>query len=294
VWVRQVGVLKDRNQVFRVIPNLDGQEGDEKTELLVGRSVEKPIAFGLDMKWVKTTIAKIRAAHMYREVGFDREVIGLKHGPGLVKEVKLKFPGQVAQNERLGTHFLRALYANVAYHFFRDEIGSSLTSFISDVLAHDSRSLTTALSYQTLHIQFGLPEKVEASTKETANLNRINIDDLYDQLKDLVTLKEKMEVVPGDMDAKLPLRERIVNGYKRGQASIELEAKNGKPVTITYNRHTGKETQDLRTQRAEATAKALQRVKGIKRVNGQMLRDVGFGARTTIRIAMPAEKRQKT
>jgi hypothetical protein len=108
--------------------------------------------------------------------------MGAKYGPELVAMVKEAFPGPAAQNPRLGTHFLRALYGNVAYRFFKDAIGNSLTAFLSDVLAHNPGSLNTAISYQTINIQWGMVEDVDADTKMVATENREAIASLREHV----------------------------------------------------------------------------------------------------------------
>ena len=155
-WVRQVGVLKDRSA-----ENVE----EKNAEYIPGKTVEKPITFGFTYAQIQAMIKRIRSNIDVK--GLTRAQMGNKYGSNMVKKIKAAFPGQNKQDPRLGVHFLRALYANVAYHFFKDEIGNSLTSFISTVLAHNSNSLNTALSYQTLNIQWALPDNISASTKKT-------------------------------------------------------------------------------------------------------------------------------
>jgi hypothetical protein len=145
-WVRQVGVLKDCNQAFEV-----DDEGECK--MVAGKQVEKPIAFGLTYDDISAAVAFVRDNTDVE--GLTRKDMGNKYNKRLVKIVKEAFPGPLAQEPRIGTHLLRAIYANVAYRFFSETLGQSLTSFISEVLAHNSTSLTTALSYQTINIHWG-------------------------------------------------------------------------------------------------------------------------------------------
>jgi hypothetical protein len=88
---------------------------------------------------------------------------------------------------------LRALYANVSYHFFQDEIGDSLTAFIATVLAHNANSLETALSYQGIRVIWGIPENVEQSTKLTARDNREEIARLREEVAKLLRQKGREE-----------------------------------------------------------------------------------------------------
>ena len=117
--------------------------------------------------------------------GMTRKQMGALHADSLVKRVKAAFLGPAHQDRRLGTHFLRSLYANVCYHFFSEQLGDSLTAFISTVLAHNENSLATALSYQNVNIQFGIKEDVEPSTKKTAVENKESIANLRAQIKEL-------------------------------------------------------------------------------------------------------------
>jgi hypothetical protein len=172
-WVQQVGVLKDPEQTF-------DEEDDAVAVLVSGKTVEKPLAFGLTFAQIDRAIKKVRAA--VDTEGLNRKQMGAKYGPELVAMVKEAFPGPAAQNPRLGTHFLRALYGNVAYRFFKDAIGNSLTAFLSDVLAHNPGSLNTAISYQTINIQWGMVEDVDADTKMVATENREAIASLREQV----------------------------------------------------------------------------------------------------------------
>lgn len=175
-WVLQEGVLKDKSQKFE-------ENDDGNVVLVAGKVVEKPIAFGLSFAQISAAIEFIRANTDVD--GLSRRAMGAKYNKELTAIVKREFPGPAVQNERLGTHFLRALYANVAHHFFSSEIGDSLTAFISDVLAHNSNSLNTALSYQTISVQWGLPDNISADTKAIAMQNREAIAGLLDMVKQL-------------------------------------------------------------------------------------------------------------
>lgn len=177
-WIKQIGVLKDKSAV-----NADTAVDDEDAEYIPGKKPEKPIVFGLTFKQVTDAIKYIRSKVDVK--GLTRKEIGRKYGPDLVARVKLAFPGPAHQNSRLGTHFLRALYANVAHHFFSDTLGNSLTAFIANVLAHNSNSLATALAYQTLKMQWGLPPFVKADADKIIGELRVGMALLTEQVAEL-------------------------------------------------------------------------------------------------------------
>lgn len=163
-WVKQLGVLKDRSAV------------ETDTRYIPGKCPEKPLAFGVSFQTVRDAVSFVR--EHAGGVDLKRKEVGAKYSKKLVKIVKKAFPGQAKISKRLGTHFLRALYANVAYHFFAEVVGCSLTSFIATVLGHDPNSLTTALSYQSLKISFGLPVGIDADPKKNLAEVRLLLNQL--------------------------------------------------------------------------------------------------------------------
>jgi hypothetical protein len=198
LWIRQVGVLKDKSQKFK---KEQGGEDDIENdgELVEGRIVEKPLAFGLTLSFVTKAIARIRNGHSVG--GMNRQAMGNKYGPALVAEVKSKFTTIAKYNKRLGTHFLRALYANVSYQFFKDALSMSLTAFISTVLAHNSNSLSTALSYQSILIRWNLPDDLSADTKLQGVDNRMAIAHLTKRFNEREKTDDDADMSPRALHA---------------------------------------------------------------------------------------------
>jgi len=184
-WIKQFGVLKDRSAKGGDLPIDDD---DEKTEFIPGKTPEKPICFGLTFDQITDAVEYIR--DRTDVAGLTRKEIGIKYGRDLVMRVKRAFPGPAHQNRRLGTHFLRALYANVGHHFFSDTLGQSLTVFISDVLAHNSNSLTTALSYQTLNMSWGLPPNISPDAEKILGQLMLTVSALTDRV---ATLERRLD-----------------------------------------------------------------------------------------------------
>ena len=264
-WIRQIGVLKDRSQV-----TTEDDEGN--TEFLAGKEVEKPIAFGFTYSEVSTMIGNIRAS--VDTTGMTRKQMGALHSANLVSRVKAAFPGPAHKDKRLGTHFLRSLYANVAYHFYNQQLGESLTAFISTVLAHNENSLATALSYQNVKLSFGLPDGVEPSTKKTAVENKESIAQLRAHI---AALKGKRRIEEDEEELKLTITNRIKKRKREGKTFIEIEIDGQDPVTIKFNKRQKRSHDDL-VAAAKETAEQLRGAK--MKVNMSLLRAVGYGAAT--------------
>lgn len=145
-WLLQLGVLKDRTQVF-------GSSDDGAVMLLSGKTVTKPVMFGHTSKDIINSIAMIRS--QTNTDGLSRYQINQRYGNDLVLMVKEAFPSALAKNQRVGTHMLRSLYANVAYEY-RDKSSenTSLTAYINEVLGHHKESINVALSYQYLNMDW--------------------------------------------------------------------------------------------------------------------------------------------
>lgn len=272
-WIKQIGVLKDKHQKFE-------EEDDAKAEMISGKIIEKPIAFGLTFDLIKKAIKNIRVETDVK--GLTRAEIGNKYGKQLVDRVKHAFPGPAGQNKRLGTHFLRAVYANVSYHFFNSQVGDSLTSFIADVLAHDSGSLNTGLSYQTIRIQWGMPDDIEADTRKQTLANRDAIAMILEREK-----KEKKEEFDlwddnkeddgSDDDSFIP-RVRIRHRRKLKRPFIDF--KNGdNTIRVPFPKRKRQSHENL-LENVRETADLLKQA-GVP-VDKQTLRDMGYGAATVI------------
>ncbi len=257
-WIVQLGVLKDKTAVF------DDCDNDGDCDYEPGKTVEKPIAYGFTYDEIMAAIKLIRTKTKSMTKGKTRSQIGaIKPVKFMVQAVKDEFRSQAKIFPRLGTHFLRALYANVAYHFFQDEIGDSITAFISTVLAHNANSLQTALSYQGLRIIYGVPENIEQSTKLTSRDNREEIARLRDEIATLrrrVTREEKEEKLDEDC----------------AMATWELD--DGKTVSIKRLPCTGRKRQrnDSRLAKVEEAYDALKKA-GVKNVSGNMILSGNIG-----------------
>jgi hypothetical protein len=163
-WLLQIGVIKDRSQVFT--PSEDGDDDHAGVVMMTGKIVTKPVEFGLTCQEVLDAIELVRSCTDTQ--GLTRMQIGHKYGADLVAKVKAEFPVASSKNARLGTHFLRAIYVNAAFHHRDRRMGGcSLTGFIYDMLCHDR--IEHSVSYQTVHIDWGMNVPVTADLEGTVD-----------------------------------------------------------------------------------------------------------------------------
>jgi hypothetical protein len=271
-WIKQRGVLKDKTQEF-----------DEKTgDLISGKTPEKPIIFGFTFKQIDEMIKYIRK-HLPVN-GLTRAEMGRKYNRELNKIIKGAFPGAAKHYPRLGTHFTRKLYVNIAYHFFGPEIGSTINDFASIVLGHNTNSIETSLSYTAIQVQYGIPENVSASTKETAIDNRVAIAQMQEELGELKKRQlweskeeedEGSDMEEADVNARIRHRQRLKREF------IDITNRKQKKIRVQFN---GKRKRD-----GSGLVMAKLAVKQLKLADvsptNLRVRSLGFGGENT-RLAL--------
>lgn len=153
-WVVQVGVLKDRS---RPRPDAEGEHAQLRaraTEMLRGAGGQWEEGQGGRRVVIKPVLLGITAREVVDLVGLVRSGTSLLTGANAV--VKQAFPEVAARaGGRLGTHFLRAVYANAAYAREEPRLRMSRNTFMSRVLGHDQRNLDTALNYSSVALRVG-------------------------------------------------------------------------------------------------------------------------------------------
>lgn len=234
-WVKQIGVAKH---------NRAG------SEIQIRREIVKPLLI-LTFDELSKMIARVR-----EDVGNTVEVVtnaelGDKYNHGISKCVKTCFPDIAAQRRRLGSHFLREVYANATYEVINHE-PMSRSSWISKVLGHKEGSLCTALSYQGVYVTTTIePADTETNVHEIAKLRA--------QLR---FLSMPMTHAPSSK----------VN-------TVVLKREDGTSIAVPKFRR------KRRLTAAEKQDRATQGVDRLKehgvRVNNANLRKLGIGARVT-------------
>lgn len=273
-FVIQRGSLKDRVQLrARERAELEGEDVLDAGGLaaLAGKRTLKPIMWGLDYAWLTKAVKKVRRAKPALP-GMTRGQLGSRYGGNMSQIVRAAFPRAASANPRIGSHFMRALYANVAYHFYGEHFGQSLISFLAEVLGHDTNNLSTAIAYSSIKINFGISEDIEQDTKKLARQNAHLVSKLSADLQELKVDRRAEE------EAKLPPRKRIRAARERHADSVELPRKDGNgTVTIEFHERRKMKPEE-RLALAQESLEKLRQV-DIKKVNAQLLRDIGFGAK---------------
>lgn len=298
-WIVQNGVLKDRSSSFKL-------DDDGATVFDGGKAPEKPIVFGLTYDEIKAAIKYIRAkiAPYYAQyskrgpdgiVEVDRAALGASVSRQLVSRLKSAFN---FKDMRIGTHFLRMIYANVAYHFYGEQLGMSLSAFIASVLAHNETSLSTALAYQGVNVQYGLPDNIgksskavlESLTTDVASYKR-KIDELEARLKGdkLWADKPLSEYASDDDTGVSTVPARIVHRRRIGRDHIKLKDKNGIEFVIKFQPK-GKRVRLPLNERIEMARGAIRGLirAGVNPIR-QRLVDMGFDGQTVAAPALAAE-----
>jgi hypothetical protein len=167
-WILQIGVSKDKESASMrfEVPEADFDEDDRSNK----RSVEKPITFNMTTGKILSAIATVReygkryAAESSRTVGVEYDKIEKATFGGLFiqqvnRVVKAMFNVQAKAAKKkgaggFGSHWCRALYANVAYATYKDAMPYfNQAAFIASVLAHSPDNLTTSINYSIINVR---------------------------------------------------------------------------------------------------------------------------------------------
>lgn len=215
-WILQVGVSKDKNarKTGFTVPDIaNAPTRDGK------RSVEKPICFDMTTELIIRCIMLVR--QHARNVMAERmpnssyQAIGKKKfgifNPKVNTAVKLTFPVQAAvaktkgagradKRGQFGSHWCRALYANVAYMTYKDAMPYlNQAAFIASVLAHSADNLTTSINYSIINVR--VPTNQDADPSNVLVLAGVR--------SRMSLLEEKLEQLLRDEKAAEKLRETV-------------------------------------------------------------------------------------
>ena len=138
-------------------------------------------------------------------VTFIRSFIDKKQGNAKVTslwDAKLNQEVRATRGlEQCSVKDLRAIYANAAFKLHAPKSGPdvpSSTAYISQVLGHDQRSLTTALSYQGINIRMPIQHE---NTLDSTDVSYMKLQSDIDVVKgDINVIKGLLEKRIGDVD----------------------------------------------------------------------------------------------
>ena len=193
VGSRLIELLKVSNyEAIENKPNQIRVSNFAKKRGLVAGSIDKPL-LGLTSQ------------EFLDGVTFIRSFIDKKQGNAKVTslwDAKLNQEVRATRGlEQCSVKDLRAIYANAAFKLHAPKSGPdvpSSTAYISQVLGHDQRSLTTALSYQGINIRMPIQHE---NTLDSTDVSYMKLQSDIDVVKDDINvIKGLLEKRIGDVD----------------------------------------------------------------------------------------------
>lgn len=232
-WVLQIGTSKQKE--LRTLK----WTGSEPDGITLKRSREKPLAFGANFKRLEQVLQIIRqyAAENLAKRFPDREYASYTaleltafFGQNVNRRMQKAFQDQAdharAKGIPFGSHWNRALYANVAFDQFSDSLDHiSKPGFIADVLLHDPGNMNTAARYSNILVGWGLARKYDPAVANTLEQLKVFADWASDRIE---RLGQDVSVVRLGM----PEPEEIA---PPGQ--VILSSNNGTRVMLTKLKH---------------------------------------------------------
>lgn len=298
-WIYQDGVLKDRRSKKRGIPGGDDDAPRDQLEL-DKKDVVKPILFGFKVDDVVKRINIIRDILDRRKtklIDMSRKQISNNYIQWQLDRIKDELPGIAKIKKKrgtgFGTHFLRAIYANLSYIQFGEPSPwhMGLASWIRLVLGHNTDDLTTSLSYQSIRIMKAMPVAIQKNTIAQVVENQDTIDDVE---KNMVDLKRKVDAIENGMTTAQGgenVKEMIIRIKKAklsGSEAVDLENTNGDVIKLFYNNRRMKGSRS-RQQLIDDAVTAIKQLKHIGiPIRRARLNDLGY-SNTIARAALTVQ-----
>ncbi len=197
-----------------------------------------------DNKTITSTFSK-EAIRVAREV----------FGDGLHKGVDGKLLPKQAQKrlQRVrGTHTMRKIYANMSYDLYGDR-NITRNAWITKVLGHSPRSVTTSLSYTGVSISSGTKTRDSQTTDERLVYLTNKVDALESRLiemSNMMSVKKRTEKLKGDVVALSSKKRKLEDDIVKNSREIDLTKKQKtESRTVTFTLANGEKATVPRWQR---------------------------------------------